>query len=75
MVKFYIGEVSSYRNDGTEIHVLERLDCVLTVEGEKAIELMDAALREAWKGFIRSDSEYRTVFDMSILEEGEIWKK
>ena len=69
MVKFYIGEVSSYNTYGVEIHVLERLDCVLAVEGEGAVELMDAALREARKDFIRSDSEYRTLFDMSILEE------
>lgn len=69
MVKFYIGEVSSYNTYGVEIHVLERLDCILTVEDEKAIASMDAALREARKDFIRSDSEYRTLFDMSILEE------
>lgn len=69
-VKFYVGEMSSHRVYGAEIHVLERLDCVLTIEGEKAIGLMDAALREAQKEFIRSDTEYRTLADISILEEG-----
>lgn len=67
-VKFYVGEISSHNTYGEEVHVLERLDCVLTIEGEKAIGLMDAALREARKEFIRSDNPYRTLVDISVLE-------
>ena len=67
-VKFYIGEVGSYKIYGAEVHVLEHLDCVLTIEGEKEIAFMDDALRKAQKEFIRSDNPYRTLVDISVLE-------
>ena len=67
-VKFYVGEMSSHWNDRKEVHVLERLDFVLSADNEEGVAFIDAALRGAQKEFIRSDNEHRTLFDVSILE-------
>ena len=67
-VKFYVGEMSSHWNDNREVHVLERLDFVLSANNEKGIAFLDAMLREAQRDFIRSDNEYTTLVDISILE-------
>lgn len=67
-VKFYVGEMSSRRFNGEEFHILERLDFVLSANNEKGIAFLDAMLREAQRDFIRSDNEYTTLVDISILE-------
>ena len=67
-VKFYVGEMSSHWDDGKEVHVLERLDFVLSVDNEEGIAFIDEALRGAQRDFIRSDNEHRTLADISILE-------
>ena len=67
-VKFYVGEMSSHWDDGKEVHVLERLDFVLSADNEEGVAFIDAALRGAQKEFIRSDNEHRTLFDVSIME-------
>lgn len=67
-VKFYVGEMSSHWNDRKEVHVLDRLDFVLSANNERGIAFLDTLLREAQRDFIRSDNEYRTLFDISILE-------
>lgn len=68
IVKFYVGEMSSHWVNGKELHVLERLDFVLSADNAKGIAFIDSALREAQKDFIRSDNQYRTLFDINILE-------
>ena len=70
-VKFYVGEMSSHWNDRKEVHVLDRLDFVLSANNERGIAFLDTLLREAQRDFIRSDNEYRTLFDISILEDAE----
>jgi hypothetical protein len=70
-VKFYVGELSSHWNDRKEVHVLDRLDFVLSANNERGIAFLDTLLREAQRDFIRSDNEYRTLFDISILEDAE----
>jgi hypothetical protein len=70
-VKFYVGEMSSHWNDRKEVHVLDRLDFVLSADNERGIAFLDTLLREAQRDFIRSDNEYRTLFDISILEDAE----
>lgn len=67
-VKFYVGEMSSRWGDGEELHILQRLDFVLSADNEKGIAFLDATLREAQKDFIRSDNECTTLVDISILE-------
>ena len=70
-MKFYVGEMSSNWNDRKEVHVLDRLDFVLSANNERGIAFLDTLLREAQRDFIRSDNEYRTLFDISILEDAE----
>lgn len=67
-VKFYVGEMSSRWGDGEELHILQRLDFVLSADNEEGVAFIDAALRGAQKDFIRSDNEYTTLVDISILE-------
>lgn len=67
-VKFYVGEMSSHWDDGKEVHVLERLNFVLSADNEEGVAFIDAALRRAQKDFIRSDNECRTLADISVLE-------
>lgn len=67
-VKFYVGEMSSHWNDRREVHVLERLDFVLSADNERGIAFLDTLLREAQRDFIRSDNQCRTLVDISILE-------
>lgn len=71
MVKFYVGEMSSYKlNLGRgeeEVLVLERLDCVLSAETDKAVECLDEALRSGYRDFTRSDNLVRTLVDISVL--------
>lgn len=73
MVKFYVGEMSSYRVDlgrgEEELHVIERLDCVLSADSQPAIDCLDEALRRAYRGFVRSDNSVRTLVDFSVLQE------
>lgn len=70
-VKFYVGEMSSYLvNLGRgeeELHVLERLDCVLSADTRLAIDCLDESLRKANKSFIRSDNPVRTVVDFNAM--------
>ena len=65
-VKFYVGEMSSRWGDGEELHILQRLDFVLSAD-EDGIAFIDVALRGAQKEFIRSDNQFRTLVDISIL--------
>jgi hypothetical protein len=67
-VKFYVGEMSSRWGDGEELHILQRLDFVLSADNEDGIAFIDVALRRAQKEFIRSDNQFRTLVDISILE-------
>lgn len=67
-VKFYVGEMSSHWDDKKEVHVLERLDFVLSADNAEGIDFIDASLRKAEKEFIRSDNRCRTLADISILE-------
>ena len=67
-VKFYVGEMISRWGDGEELHILQRLDFVLSADNEEGVAFIDAALRGAQKDFIRSDNEYTTLVDISILE-------
>jgi hypothetical protein len=67
-VKFYVGEMSSYRIDDEEIHILESLDCVLTAEGHRAVSCLDGLLRDAQRDFIRSDNKARTLVALSVFE-------
>ena len=67
-VKFYVGEMSSHWNDRKEVHVLERLDFVLSADNERGIAFLDTLLRETQRDFIRSDNQCRTLVDISILE-------
>ena len=67
-VKFYVGEMSSHWDDGKEVHVLERLNFVLSADNEEGVAFIDAALRGVQKDFIRSDNECRTLADISVLE-------
>lgn len=71
MVKFYVGEMSSHRVDlgcgQEEVHVLERLNCVLVADTAAAVICLDEALRRGYQDFIRSDSSVRTLVDMSVF--------
>ena len=67
-VKFFVGEMSSRWGDGEELHILQRLDFVLSADNEDGIAFIDVALRGAQKEFIRSDNQFRTLVDISILE-------
>jgi hypothetical protein len=73
MVKFYVGEMSSYKVDlGSgleEVHVLVQLDCVLVADTPAAVECLDDALRCASQDFIRSDTTTRTLVDFNVFEE------
>ena len=71
MVKFYVGEMSSYRLGEEEVHVLEQLDCVLVADTPAAVECLDDALRCASQDFIRSDNTVRTLVDFNIFKTGE----
>ena len=70
-VKFYVGEMSSHWNDRKEVHVLDRLDFVLSANNERGIAFLDTLLREAQRDFIRSDNEYRTLFEGDVCPECE----
>ena len=71
-IKFYLGEVSShhvYLGRGLEeVHVLERVDCVLTVETEDAADYLENALRHSNQSFIRSDTTTRTLVDFNVFK-------
>lgn len=71
MVKFYVGAMSSYLvnlDRGTEeLHVLERLDCVLSADTQQAIDCLDESLRRSEKDFIRSDNPVRTLISSDVL--------
>lgn len=73
MVKFYVGEMRSYRVDlgrgEEELHVIERLDCVLSADNQPAIDCLDEALRRSYRDFVRSDNPVRTLVDFSVLQE------
>ena len=68
MVKFYVGEMSSHWCGGQEVHILERLDFVLSAESESVVAFIDSSLRQANMEFIRSDNKFRTLFEMGTLE-------
>lgn len=70
MVKFYVGEMSSYRLGEEEVHVLERVDCVLVADTPAAAECLDDALRCATQDFIRSDNIVRTLVDFNVFKGG-----
>lgn len=73
MVKFYVGEMRSYRVDlgrgEEELYVIERLDCVLSADNQPAIDCLDEALRRSYRDFVRSDNSVRTLVDFSVLQE------
>jgi len=60
MIKFYIGEMSSHYDGNQEVHVIERIDCLLYAETEQAAKYLGDLLRAAHKDYIRSDNT-RTV--------------
>ena len=68
MVKFYVGEMSSHWCGVQEVHILERLNFVLSAEDESGAAFIDSSLREANMEFIRSDNKIRTLFEMGTLE-------
>jgi hypothetical protein len=70
MVKFYVGKMSSYRLGEEEVHVLERVDCVLLADTPAAVECLDDALRRSHQDFIRSDNTVRTLVDFSVFKGG-----
>ena len=77
MVKFYVGEMSSHWVDlgcgQEEVHVLERLNCVLVAHNDSAADCLDEALRRGYQDFIRSDSSVRTLVDLNVFTGGVRW--
>ena len=75
-VKFYVGamesDIATIFGQREEIHILTKLDYVVTAQGEKEVANIDALLRAADKDFIRSDSRVRTFVELSILNELEV---
>jgi hypothetical protein len=75
-VKFYVGamesDIATIFEQREEIHILTKLDYVVTAQGEKEVANIDALLRAADKEFIRSDSRARTFVELSILNELEV---
>lgn len=73
-VRFYVGEMSSHRVDlgcgKEEVHVLERLDCVLIAATPTEVDCLDKALRRGYQDFIRSDNPVRTLVDISVFAGG-----
>ena len=73
MVKFYVGEMSSYKVDlGSgleEVHVLERVDCVLLADTKAEVDCLDNALRRSFQDFVRSDTTTRTLVDFNVFQE------
>ena len=74
MVKFYVGEMSSHWVDlgcgQEEVHVLERLDCVLIAATTTEVDCLDKALRRGYQDVIRSDSPVRILVDFNVFTGG-----
>ena len=65
VVKFYVGEVNSYRTDfgrgEEEVLIVGDLDCILSANTQEAVDRLDETLRRADKSFVRSDCNYRIL--------------
>ena len=70
-VKFYVGAMESNFWDGEEIHILTRLDYVLTAYIDTEVANIDTMLRASDKEFIRSDNKVRTFVEFDILNQRE----
>jgi len=72
-VKFYVGSMESdyatIHGEREEIHILTKLDYVVTAQGEKEVANIDALLRTSDKEFIRSDSDVRTYVALDIFNK------
>lgn len=71
-VKFYVGSMESNFCDGEEIHILTRLDYVLTAHSDEATDQLDAMLRATGKEFIRSDNNCMAAIEISVLNRIEV---
>lgn len=71
-VKFYVGAVESNFCDREEIHILTRLDYVLTAHSDEATDQLDTMLRAAGKEFIRSDNHVTACVEISVLSRIEV---
>jgi hypothetical protein len=71
--KFYVGAVESdfatIHGEREEVHFLTRVDCVLTANDERGVEILNRLLRGADQEFIRSDTEVKTFVKLDIFNK------
>jgi hypothetical protein len=72
-VKFYVGamesDIATIFGQREEIHILTKLDYVVTAHGDREVANIDTMLRASDKEFIRSDSDVRTYVALYIFNE------